>query len=217
MEKQSWQYERIRELEQDLEEQREWNLGLVRAIHDRLDAAGVSTSHHSVGQRVQALIEERDRLNHENEMLHKDRELLHQTFDDLGVPRGSLVKRLGILTEKHREEKNDLRALADTATEEEQKLRKENADLCRQRNRWENEANRQKKHNELLNDTLKNERERRKEAQKMARTLRDRFEEFEEVILYHPHAPVTHTGIRREEWLKTRLIEKLRDLRWRPM
>lgn len=102
-----------------------------------------------------------------------------------------------------------LRYLADKATKEEQKLRKENAalrensmliaqralmvpspflppedkaELDRLRKavaKWQSKAERRKKHIELLNGTLKNERERRKEAQKMARTLRARFEKAE--------------------------------------
>lgn len=179
-------YERVRELERDLEAQREWNVGLVRAIHDRLDAAGVSASHHSVGQRVQTLIEERDRLKYENAALRENNMLIAQRA--LMVPSPFLPP----------EDKAELDRLRKAVT------------------KWQSKAERRKKHIELLNGTLANERERRKEAQKMARTLRARFEEFEEVILYHPHAPGTHTGTR-QEWLKTRLIEKLRDLRWRPM
>src|SRR5690606_22826533 len=109
----------------DLEAEREWNVGLLRAIHDRLDAAGVSASHPSVGQRVQALIEERDRLKHENEMLHKDREAYHEMLERVpGMFVGPIHKRVEYLLYLV----DDLRSLADKATEEEQKLRKENAD-----------------------------------------------------------------------------------------
>lgn len=212
--------QRLRETERDLEAQREWNVGLVRKLHDMFDEAGnPPTPIRSVATRLEevltALKDEKRTREVEAGLNQGERDDLHKLFDKTGVSFMALyyrIERVVEIVEELRKTNIRLAKEAEESQKAAQDLRRENEELQNEiRNVremagvWERQVAYEK--SLAVNAGIERSRARQEGMRRLNAALR--------IVETQPLAPGTLVGSR-QKWLKREILTKLENLLRRP-